>query len=96
MQFSYMMVIIQKGKKNIEDPDMNQLEYTGELNEEDQAYGQGMSSYTHKSSMVRYYGTFVEDKYEGIGTLIDQHGNVFDGEFKAGRLHGSVTFREYK
>ena len=46
--------------------------------------------------MVRYYGTFVEDKYEGIGTLIDQHGNVFDGEFKAGRLHGSVTFREYK
>ena len=35
MQFSYMMVTIQKGKKNIEDPDMNQLEYTGELNEED-------------------------------------------------------------
>ena len=35
MEFSYMMVTILKGEKNIEDPDKNQLEYIGELNEED-------------------------------------------------------------
>ena len=35
MQFSYMMITILKGKKKIEDPDKNQLEYIGELNEDD-------------------------------------------------------------
>ena len=54
----------------IEDFDGNELEYQGEVDENEQACGQGVSSYTDKGCLVKYRGTFLNGTAEGRGKHI--------------------------
>ena len=72
------------------------MDYEGDLDEQDSACGWGISTYTTKQETVTYVGTFFDDKAEGAGVLTDKWGNKFDGEQRAGRLHGDVNFYNKK
>lgn len=87
---------LKKGKKQIAE----NLEYEGELDENNKACGQGVlrridyKPVTKWETNVQYTGTFINDCKEGIGTENDLL--LFDfvrtGEFRSDKKHGKATF----
>ena len=53
-------------------------------------HGKGKISYKDGDSVVEQYeGEFQNGQYHGTGTLVDRHGEIFEGTFKENKYIGS-------
>ena len=40
-----------------------------------------------------YTGTFLNNDFHGVGTIVSQNGSIFQGQFQYGQYHGVGTLR---
>ena len=74
-------------KKSIKDVHGKVWSYTGEIDINGRACGNGVAK--DKQGNLKK-GTFIDDKFEGIGVFLG-HGERYEGEFVNDLQHGKMT-----
>ncbi|OMJ74414.1 hypothetical protein SteCoe_26671 [Stentor coeruleus] len=69
-------------------PGVNESIYRGESDAEGRPHGRGIKV----DKQGKYIGYFFEGKPHGMGRLISNTGDIYQGEFRKGKLHGSAVY----
>ena len=77
------------GNKVLKDMDGDDYEYTGQVDANGVATGEGHGRWPSGDT---FRGQFANDMPNGVGVYTFEDGSRYEGEFKDGKMHGKITY----